>query len=184
MKVVSRRLSGIVVIVLAGVSAASCADSEVTLVAPRRPSHPEGCPVQLFPTTHRSYSSADLASVRASCENFVGRSACVDQLRMQACAVGGDTVYGFSEGLEAGGWMFISATVAVRGEAPPTNSGAGIAAPVDGAVDPGCAPICSPGFACKARQCVPECNPACQPSEICNRHRTCEPAAAVPNPVK
>jgi hypothetical protein len=47
-----------------------------------------------------------------------------------------------------------------------------------------CAPICSPGFACESGQCIPQCNPACEPTEVCNRHRTCEPAAAVPVPAR
>jgi hypothetical protein len=45
-----------------------------------------------------------------------------------------------------------------------------------------CTPICSPGFACVRHQCIPECNPACAPTEICNGHRTCEPAPRSPTP--
>ena len=172
-------------VVLTGILATSCADSEATLIAPRRPARPEQCPVQLFPTTHPSYPAVDLASVRATCDNVVGRDACIGQLRMQACAVGGDTVYGFSEGVNpVGGGTVISATVALRSEAPPAGSSAGTAAGTDDAAGAGCTPICSPGFACRAGQCTPQCNPACEPTEICNRHRTCEPAAAAPAPAK
>jgi hypothetical protein len=177
MKIFSAHLGRTAAVVLTGVLAISCVDSEVTLIAPRRPARPEHCPVQLFPTTHPSYPSVDLASVRATCDNVVGRDACVEQLRMQACAVGGDTVYGFAEGVNpnGGGGTFISATVAARSEVSPASAGAAAPA-VDAAAD-GCTPICSPGFACRGGQCIPQCNPACEPTEICNRHRTCEPVA-------
>ena len=180
MKIFSAHLGEIATVVLTSVLAISCVDSEATLIAPRRPARPENCPVQLFPTTHPSYPSVDLASVRATCDSIAGRGSCIDQLRMQACAAGGDTVYGFAEGVNVdGGGMFISATVALRSAAPPASPGSvGTAAPGGDAADASCAPICSPGFACKTGQCIPECNPPCESTEICNRHRTCEPAPA------
>jgi hypothetical protein len=186
MKMFGAHLGRTAAVVLTGALAISCADSEATLIAPRRPARPEHCPVQLFPTTHPSYPSVDLASVRATCDNVVGRDACIEQLRMQACAVGGDTVYGFSEGVNpAAAGTVISATVALRGEAPSAGpSSLGNAAPAGDAADAGCTPICSPGFACRAGQCIPQCNPACEPTEICNRHRTCEPASAAPAATK
>ena len=172
-------------LLLTGVLAISCADSEATLIAPRRPARPEHCPVQLFPTTHPSYPSVDLASVRATCDNVAGRDACVEQLRMQACAVGGDTVYSFSEGVNPdGGGTLISATVAARSNALPAGPSADTGTTADVAAGAGCTPICSPGFACQAGQCIPQCNPACEPTEICNRHRTCEPAPAAPAATK
>jgi hypothetical protein len=109
----------------------------------------------------------------------------MDKLRLLTCAAGGDTVYGFAEGINPdGAGMFISATAAVRRKAPPASSSAGTAAPTDEAPGASCTPICSPGFACEAGTCIPECNPACEPTEICNRHRTCEPAAAGPASAK
>jgi hypothetical protein len=178
MKVPSNRRGGSVVLVLAVVLAASCASPAVVAPnAPRRPARPESCPVQLFPTTHPTYPTVDLQSVDVVCNRALGRAACLEKLRIQSCAVGGDTLYGFAEGINPdGAGMFISATVAARGDASPASSNAGTPAPADDAVGAGCTPICSPGFACQAGRCIPECNPACEPTEICNRHRTCEPA--------
>ncbi len=169
---------------LAAVMAAgACAASQVTSNVPRRPARPENCPVQLFPTTHPTYPTVDLQSVEVVCNRALGRARCLEKLRIESCAVGGDTAYGFKEGINPdGAGMFISATVAARDGALPPRSSA--AATADDAAGAGCTPICSPGFACQAGQCIPQCNPACEPTEICNRHRTCEPAAAVPGPAK
>lgn len=167
-------------VVLSVVSAASCAGSAVVAPnAPRRPARPENCPVQLFPTTHPTYPTVDLQPVEVVCNRALGRAACIEKLRIKSCAVGGDTLYGFTEGINPdGAGMFISASVAVRSEASPASSNAGTPVPTDDAIGAGCTPICSPGFACQAGQCIAECNPTCEPTEICNRHRTCEPVAA------
>src|SRR5580692_10729251 len=122
MKALTGRAGGIGAVVLAVAlacaSAASCASSEVAPDAPRRPPLPANCPVQLFPTTRPSYPSVDLGLVRAVCNRALGRTACVDKLRIQACAAGGDTAYGFKEGINPdGAGMFISATVALRNRA-------------------------------------------------------------------
>ncbi|HSY37914.1 MAG TPA: hypothetical protein VLA79_00260 [Polyangia bacterium] len=170
------------VVLMAAIPMASCASSEVAPNAPRRPPLPENCPVQLFPAARPSYASVDLASVRAVCNRALGRGACLEKLRLQTCAAGGDTAYGFKEGINPdGAGMFISATVALRGGAPAPSSSAAPAGAFSSAV---CAPICSPGFACESGQCIPQCNPSCEPTEICNRHRSCEPAAAVPVPAR
>jgi hypothetical protein len=188
MKVLTGCAGGIGVVVLACALVASCASTEVAPNVPHRPPLPENCPVQFFPTTHPPYASVDLAPVRPVCNRALGRTACLEKLRLQTCAAGGDTAYGFKEGINPdGAGMFISAIVARRSDVPPASPGAAPAAPavpVADAPDASCAPICSPGFACQAGQCLPQCNPACAPTEICNRHRTCEPAAAVPAPVK
>ena len=185
MKVLTGRASGLGAVVLAVALTASCASSDVASNVPRRPPLPGNCPVQLFPTTPSSYPSVDLTSVRVVCNRALGRTACLDKLRVQTCAAGGDTAYGFKEGINPdGAGMFISATVAVRGDAPAPRPNAVTAAPAEEVSGAACAPICSPGFACASGQCIPQCNPACEATEICNRHRTCEPAAAVPAPAK
>jgi hypothetical protein len=38
-----------------------------------------------------------------------------------------------------------------------------------------CDPICSPGFQCAGKTCVPQCNPACLDTESCGRDRLCHP---------
>jgi len=181
MKVFTGCAGGVGAVLLAVALTASCASSEVAPNAPRRPPLPGNCPVQLFPTTPPSYASVDLASVRAVCNRALGRTACLDKLRLQTCAAGGDTAYGFKEGINPdGAGMFISATVAVRSAAPSVPASAATVAPTDGASDASCTPICSPGFDCQAGQCIPQCNPACEPTEICNRHRSCEPVPVAP----
>jgi len=161
---------------------AACASTELAPSGPRRPPLPESCPVQLFPATRPSFPTVDLSSVRAVCNRALGRAACLDKLHRLTCGAGGDTAYGFKEGINPdGAGMFISATAAVRSDVPPPSSSAPPTTP-PGEAPAGCTPICSPGFACQAGQCVPQCNPACEPSEICNRHRTCEPGAAAPTP--
>lgn len=186
MKVLTHRGGGSVVAVLAVFLAASCASSgPVAPDAPPRPARPESCLVQLFPTTRPTYPSVDLQSIQVLCNRALGRAACIEELRIKTCAIGGDTLYGFAEGITPdGAGMLISASVAVRRKASPASSDARTAMPVDEAAGAGCTPICSPGFACQVGQCIPQCNPACEPTEICNRHRTCEPAATAPGSAK
>jgi hypothetical protein len=174
------------VVVLAVVWAASCAGSGVVPPpASPRPAGTESCLVQLFPTTRPTYPFVDLQSVEVLCNRALGRTACVEKLRIKSCAIGGDTLYGFAEGITPdGAGLSISASVAVHPEARPASSGAGTATLIDAAAGAGCTPICSPGFACQVGQCIPQCNPACEPTEICNRHRTCEPAATAPGSAK
>jgi hypothetical protein len=159
---------------LAGV--ASCLDSQVSMLGPRRPARPLGCAVQVVPGTPAG-PVVNLASARARClENE--RGDCLAELRRQACAAGGDTVYGLSESVDQH-ITYIAATLALQGQ-----SGTSAPVPHTEAAGPGaCTPICSPGFACQTGQCIPQCNPACEPAEICNRHRTCEPAAPASAPV-
>jgi hypothetical protein len=117
----------------------------------------QGAPA--FPVT-------DLATARADCP-FADPpfQDCLRELRMRACQVGADTIYGVTESLASSASGVITATLAVRNQ-----SAAKVAAA-------GCTPICSPGFDCQAGQCVPLCNPTCAPNEMCNRQRTCEPKA-------
>jgi len=168
--------------VAVAVLAGACVDSEVTQIGAQRPSRPPGCPVEIFPSTTPPYPFAEVASARAKCHFTYGRTACIDELRRQACVAGADTVFGFSEGVR-GEFTMISATLAARTGAAPSP-------PVAAARPPGpppgvdCNPICSPGFACSAGQCVPQCNPPCEAGEVCSRKRTCEPAAGKLEPAK
>src|SRR4051794_4981729 len=166
-------------VALASGLVASCASTELAPSAPRRPPLPESCPVQLFPA-RPSYPTVDLSSVRAVCNRALGRAACVAKLHSLTSSGGGDTAYGFKEGINPdGAGMFISATVAARSEVAPASSPSAAPPPAE-QVAAGCTPICSPGFPCQAGRCIPQCTPACEPTEICNRHRTCEPAGSVP----
>jgi hypothetical protein len=164
-------MRGLLVFVAVTAAFASCVGSEVTQIGPQRPARPLGCPVQIVPGTSAA-PLVDLASVRANCPAAGSRDDCFDELRRQACALGGDTVHSLSESV-SGGMTYIVGMVAWRGQSGPeapgaARNGAGLA----------CTPICSPGFDCQVGRCVPLCNPACALSEICNQHRTCEPSPA------
>jgi hypothetical protein len=169
---------GGVLVAAAALLLAGCVGSEVTQIGPRRPGRARNCKVQTFPSTRPPYPFSEVASARAQCHYAMGRGACIDELREQACAAGADTVFGFSEGM-SGEMTFISATFAVRtADAPPVvarggQPAAAAATPHDSAT---CTPICSPGFACQQGTCIPQCNPACEAGEVCNRTRQCQPA--------
>ncbi|HZL19383.1 MAG TPA: hypothetical protein VFG23_16740 [Polyangia bacterium] len=167
-------------LVLAGVLSGACAESELqrlTLVSPARPPRMGGyCPVQVFPKTRPWYSYTDLATIQVSCD---ASELCVDELRHQACLVGGDTVYGFIDAQP--GVNILSATLAVRTEAV-AGVPAPPAAPAGASAAASCTPICSPGFACQNGQCIPQCNPACGPKETCTRARICAPNTPAPTP--
>jgi len=157
----------------------ACTTSEVALIAPKRPSRGDGCGVQVFLTAAPPYPVVELATARAGCDALAGRHACIEALMRDACHVGADTLFGFSETVR-GDYTYLSATLAAQDaavthrpiqDAPaPKAGGAAVAADGGG----GCDPICSPGFACRGGACVPQCNPPCEAGEICNRKRVCE----------
>jgi hypothetical protein len=151
------------------IATGGCYGSEASLIGPARPARPEGCEVTVVPAKQPDFPVIDVASARAWCGK---RNDCVDELRNRACTTGAEVVYGFSESVDKA-QTYISATLAYRDTARAAHP-----APVAAAAPGECAPPCSPGFACQAGTCIPQCNPACEASEVCNRHRTCEPAAA------
>ena len=156
--------------VLAGaVLAGACVQSQVTPIGPRRPSRPEGCAVDLYPTASPPYQYTPIARVRTECDP-VRRNTCVDQLRSEACLAGADAIVGFKESTSETS-MFIDATFIVKGLAPPDVPA--------GAAASACEPICSPGFACRGGHCIAQCNPPCEVGETCNLKRLCEPTATV-----
>lgn len=160
-------------VAVAALLAGACTPTYVTAMGPRRPSRPEDCLIEMFPTTVPPYPFTPIAKARTECDP-VRRNSCVEQLRSEACRAGADAVVGFKESTEE--WMLhIDATFVVKG--PAAMDAQAPAAPAATGV---CDPICSPGFACQSGQCIPQCNPPCQTGEVCNRKRTCEPAAAAP----
>jgi hypothetical protein len=150
----------------------ACVSAVVTPIGPSRPSRPAGCAVDLFPTGQPPYPYTPIAKVRIECDP-VRRNTCQDQLRAEACRAGADAVVGFKESVEEL-TMFVEATLVAKAPAAPERP----------AVGPGaaCDPICSPGFACRDGQCIPQCNPPCEAGEICTRKRVCEPAPAAAPP--
>jgi len=91
--------------------AAACVDIEVQRIGPDRPSRPPGCAVELLPDTKPAYEFVDVATGTVSCARK--RDKCLDELRKQACVVGADAVYGFSERTESM-YTHISARFAAR----------------------------------------------------------------------
>src|SRR3954468_7482217 len=121
----------------------SCVNSEVTPIGTTYPSRAPGCTVNVFPSTRPDYDYVDVASARAKCHFTYGRSACIDQLKEDACKAGGDTVYAFSEGV-MGEFTMISATLARKTKpnkvAAPAAEPAAVPA---SAPSDGCDPPCS-----------------------------------------
>jgi hypothetical protein len=91
--------------------AGACVDIELQRIGPDRPSRPPGCAVELIPEGRPSFASEDVAAGTVSCART--RSKCLDEMRKQACVVGADVVYGFSETTESM-YIHIRATYAAR----------------------------------------------------------------------
>jgi hypothetical protein len=91
--------------------ASGCVDIELRRIGPDRPSRPPGCAVELIPDGKPSFGLVDVASGTVSCARK--RDRCLEEIRKQACAVGADVVYGFSERTESM-YLHISATFAAR----------------------------------------------------------------------
>ncbi|HXU03989.1 MAG TPA: hypothetical protein VN903_23670 [Polyangia bacterium] len=89
------RLLGLGALLLAG----ACVDIEVQRIGPDRPSRAPGCAVEVLPDSKPAYNFVDVASANVSCAKK--RDRCLDELRKQACVVGADAVYGFSERTES-----------------------------------------------------------------------------------
>lgn len=88
-----------VVVMLVALAAVACVDIEVQRIGPDRPSRPPGCAVELLPDAKPAYEFVDVATGTVSCARERGK--CLDELRKQACIVGADAVYGFSESAES-----------------------------------------------------------------------------------
>jgi hypothetical protein len=80
-------------------------------LGPSRPARPRGCAVQLLPDAQPSFPFVDVASGTVSCAKK--RDRCLDEMQKQACLVGADTIYGFSERTESI-YIHITATYAAR----------------------------------------------------------------------
>jgi hypothetical protein len=98
-------------LVVAVAAVGACVDIEVNLIGPQLPARPAGCALEVFPGGKPPFISTDVASASVSCAG--SRDKCVGALRKQACAVGADTIYGFSESLESG-FTHIDAKFAIR----------------------------------------------------------------------
>ena len=93
----------------------ACVDIELRRIGPTRPERPPDCAVELIPDGRPGYEVVDVASGTVSCAKK--RDRCLDEMRKQACAVGAEVVYGFSERTESM-YIHITATFAARAAAP------------------------------------------------------------------
>jgi hypothetical protein len=101
------------VLVLVAVLAPACVDIELRRIGPERPSRPPGCAVELIPDGKPSFEIVDVASGTVSCAR--SRNKCLDEMRKQACVVGADVVYGFSESTQS---MYLNITATYAARAP------------------------------------------------------------------
>ena len=95
--------------------AGGCVDIELRRIGPDRPSRPPGCAVELYPDGKPAHPFVDVASGTVSCAKQ--RDRCLDEMRKQACVVGADAIYGFSERHESM-YVHITATYAARAPDP------------------------------------------------------------------
>ena len=141
-----------------------CVSSEVTYTgAAKYPAKPRGCAIEVFPSTTPAHEWEDLATVEARCHTGLqGRTACIDELKAQACGLGGDSVYALKDGVQ-GEYSIVIGTIARH---------------KDGAAKSEIAKVgdtpCSPGYKCAEAQCIAVCNPACDEGMFCNKHRICQ----------
>ena len=149
------------VLLLAVVAAGACAESSSGHAPPLK-ARPAGCAVSFFAKTPPTYAYVDIATVRTRCRYSTDRIGCADELRSKACALGGDTVYGFARAATRDHTL-VSARVAYRRGGPADAS----APPIP------CTPACGAGLKCEDGECIPACSPHCTPSQICHAQGTC-----------
>jgi hypothetical protein len=97
-------------LLVAAAAASGCVDIQVSLLGPQLPARPANCALEVFPDRKPPFVATDVATAGVSCSV---RDKCVGALRKQACAVGADTIYGFSERVESG-FTHIDARFAIR----------------------------------------------------------------------
>ena len=88
-----------------------CVDADIRLIGPVHPSRPPGCNVDVIAEGQPLFDFVDVASANVSCAKK--RDRCLDELRKQACVVGADTIYGFSERTESI-YIHMNVTLAAR----------------------------------------------------------------------
>ena len=89
----------------------ACSSIDVQRIGPARPSRPADCNVELIFEGQPGFEFDDVAFANVSCAKK--RDRCLDELRKQACVVGADAVYGFSERTESM-YIHMTATFAAR----------------------------------------------------------------------
>ena len=154
-------------LLLALIPVGACTTSNVQPLGPAMPARPLGCAVEFFSRTPPPYEYVDIASVKARCRYSTDRIGCEDELRVKACALGGDTVYGFARAATRDHTL-VSAKVAYRRK----RGADAVAAPAT------CAPACGAGQKCEDGECVPSCSPNCRPANSCAAGTSCGAATS------
>jgi hypothetical protein len=149
-------------VAMAVASIGACTTSNVKALGPPMPAKPIGCAVTFFSPNPPPYEYVDIASVKARCRYSTDRIGCEDELRVKACALGGDTVYGFARAATRDHTL-VSAKVAYRRKRGPDVE-AGRAS---------CAPACGAGQKCEDGECVPACSPNCGAPTLCAAGQSC-----------
>ena len=152
------------VLLLAVMSAGACAGSSTSHGPPLK-ARPAGCSIAFFAKTPPTYPYVDIATVRTRCRYTTDRIGCTDELRSQACALGGDTVYGFARAATRDHTLVLAKVAYRRGgpvDAPSTTAK--------------CTPACGSGMKCEEGECVPACSPNCSPSQIRQTEHTTDTA--------
>jgi hypothetical protein len=108
---------GVVLALVVVVNTGACTTADIEHVGPQRPAKPLGCAVEIFSSSNPPYEFIDIASVKARCRRSSPNRYCADEVRAKACALGGDTVYGFARGATRD-YTMVSATVAYRRGTP------------------------------------------------------------------
>jgi len=155
-------------LLMAVVFLGACSTANVKPLGPPMPARPIGCAVAFFARTPPPYETIDIASVNARCRYSTDQVGCEHELHVKACALGGDTVYGFARAATRDHTL-VSAKVAYRRKGR-LDVGAGPAL---------CTPACSGGQKCEDGECVPGCSPNCAPSNPCAPGKNC---SSVENP--
>ena len=95
----------------AALAVGACVDIDVQRIGPVRPSRPSDGNVELIEKGQPAEGFVDVATANVSCAKK--RDRCLDELRKQACVVGADAVYAFSETTESI-YIHMNATFAAR----------------------------------------------------------------------
>jgi hypothetical protein len=149
-------------LLLAVLSVGACSTSNVKPLGPPMPARPIGCAVAFYSRTAPPYEYVDIASVNARCRYSTDRIGCEAELHAKACALGGDTVYGFARAATRDHTL-VSARIAYR-----RKGHADLAA-----AQATCVPACGSSHKCEDGECVPACSPNCGLSNRCVAGQSC-----------
>jgi len=130
------------------------------------PAREPNCTFKILATTPGpGYEEVGILSIEgdrtAGAGSYTDPQEFADKVRPAVCGAGGDALT-----TEVSGDGYIARGIVFRKVGPTTPTPAAT----------GCDPVCSPGFSCVEKQCIPQCNPACGAGETCENDRLCHAA--------